>query len=115
MPREETIVRPDSFILDYINTLDIGTNLNRERGGKERSPPDNIVTKRRALVVNEESDSNAWNTPLIDSNSDSTTNTKLKESIYLTKEDSQTSASIDTISKLSQDLAFLRKEFNDSI
>jgi len=41
MPREETKVRPDSFILDYISTLHIGESLNRERGSKERPPPDN--------------------------------------------------------------------------
>ena len=35
MPREETKVRPDSFILDYISTLKIDKNLNRERGGKK--------------------------------------------------------------------------------
>ena len=38
--REETKVRPDSFILDYISTLHIGQHLNRGREGKERSPPD---------------------------------------------------------------------------
>ena len=32
MPREETKVRPDSFMLDYISTLHIGENLDRERG-----------------------------------------------------------------------------------
>jgi len=47
MPREETKVCPDSFILDYISTLHIGEHLNRERGVKERAPPDNRVTKRR--------------------------------------------------------------------
>ena len=51
MPREETKVRPDSFIMDYITTLDIGENLNRERGGKERAPPDTRSPKKRALVV----------------------------------------------------------------
>ena len=38
-----------------------------------------------------------------------------KESIYLTKEDTDTSASNETISQLSQDLTFLQKDFNDSI
>jgi len=50
-PREETKVRPDSFILDYISALHIEQNLNREREGKERSPPDTHPKKRRALVV----------------------------------------------------------------
>ena len=97
MPREETKVRPDSFILDYISTLDIGDNLNRERGGKERSPPDNRVTKRRALVVYDDGNNSAWNTPLIDAAPDFTKNTKSTESIDLTKDESQTSASTDTI------------------
>jgi len=46
MPREETKVRPDSFILDYISTLQIDKNLNSERGGKERAPPDNRPEKK---------------------------------------------------------------------
>jgi len=37
------------------------------------------------------------------------------ESIDLTTEDTDTSASNDTISQLSQDLDFLQKDFNDSI
>jgi len=115
MPREETKVRPDSFIMDYITTLDIGENLNRERGGKERAPPDTRSTKKRALVVYGESDSNAWNTPLLEETMTSTTPIFSKMSIDLTKDDTATSTSNDTISQLSQDLAFLRKEFNESI
>ena len=38
----------------------------------------------------------------------------LKESIDLTKEDYDTSASTDTTSQLLQDFAFLRKDLNDS-
>jgi len=38
-----------------------------------------------------------------------------KESIDLMKEDTDTSTSNDTISQLFQDIAFLRKDFNDSI
>ena len=114
MPREETKVRPDSFIMDYITTLEIGDNLNKERGGKERAPPENRSPKRRALVVYGDGSSNAWNTTLFDS----TTGNKIassKTSIDLTKDDTDTSASTDTISQLSQDLAFLRKDFNESI
>ena len=59
MPREETKVRPDSFILDYISTLQIDKNLNSERGGKERAPPDNRPAKKKALVVYGDSNSNA--------------------------------------------------------
>ena len=66
MPREETKVRPDSFIMDYITTLEIGDDLNKERGGKERAPPENRSPKRRALVVYGDGSSNAWNTPLFD-------------------------------------------------
>ena len=42
MPREESKVRPDSFIMEYIQTLKIGEgdSLNRTQEGKERSPPD---------------------------------------------------------------------------
>ena len=42
MPRGETKVRPDSFIMDYIQTLNIGDGdgLNRVREGKERDPLD---------------------------------------------------------------------------
>jgi len=66
IPREETKVRLDSFILDYISTLHIGQNLNKEREGKERSPPDTQPKKRRALVIYGDSESNAWNTPLME-------------------------------------------------
>merc|ERR1740124_778138 len=74
MPREETKVRPDSFIMDYISTLQIDKNLNRERGGKERAPPDNRPAKKRALVVYGNSNSNAWNTPLMDKKNYESTN-----------------------------------------
>jgi len=40
MPKEETKVRPDSFIMDYITTLDIGESLKKEKREKERVPPD---------------------------------------------------------------------------
>ena len=65
-------MRLDSFILDYISTLHIGQNLNREREGKERSPPDNQPKKRRALVVYGDSKSNARNTPLMKKDGDDT-------------------------------------------
>jgi len=70
-------------------------------------------------VVYGKSDSNAWNKPLMDSITETITNLSSKDSskeiIYITKEDTDTSASHDTISQLSQDLAFSRKDFNDSI
>jgi len=70
-------------------------------------------------VVYSESDSNAWNTLLMDSITETTKNSSSKdsskESIDLTNEDNGTFSSNDTISQLSQDLAFLRKDFNDSI
>jgi len=115
MPRGNTKVRPDSFILDYIHTLQIGKNLDRERGGKERVPPDNRPAKKRALVVYGDSGSNAWNIPLMDNNSDSSQIIPPKESIDLMKGDNDTTASNYTISQLTQDLAFLRKDFNESI
>jgi len=68
MPREETKVCPDSFILYYISILQIEKKSSRERGGKERAPPDNRPAKKRALVVYGNSNSNAWNTPLMDKN-----------------------------------------------
>ena len=115
MPREENKVRPDSFIMDYISTLDIGDNLNRERGGKERAPPENRSPKRRALVVYGEGSINAWNTPLLEDPTTVNFTVASKPSIDLTKDDTATSVSTDTISQLSQDLAFLRKDFNESI
>jgi len=70
-------------------------------------------------LVYGESDSNDWNTPLMDSITETTKNLSSKDSskenIDLTKEDTDTFASNDTISQLSQDLAFLRKDFNNSI
>ena len=109
MPREETKVRPDSFIMDYITTLDIGKNLNGERGVKERALPDTRSTKKQALVVYGDGDSNAWNTPLLEDTTTVNTPTSSETSIDITKEDTATSALNDTISQLSQDLAFLRK------
>jgi len=46
---------------------------------------------------------------------ESTTISPPIERIDLTKDATETTASSDTISQISQDLAFLRKEFNDSI
>jgi len=70
-------------------------------------------------VVYSEGDSNAWNTPLMDLTTDTIKNSSSKdyskESIDLTKEDADNSASTKTISQLSQDLDFSRKNFNDSI
>lgn len=45
MPREDSEVRPDSFIMDYIQTLDIYTSIHRNREGKERDPPDILPVK----------------------------------------------------------------------
>lgn len=63
--------------------------------------------KKRALAVygDENGEDNAWNIPLIPNNS----------SFDLTKDDNGTTASTDTISQLTQDLPFLRKDFNESI
>jgi len=61
------------------------------------------------------SNSNAWNTPFIGTNTDSATTPTSTASIDLTKEDNDATSSTDTISQISQDLTFLRKEFNDSI
>ena len=49
MPREETKVRPDSVIMDYIQTLDLGTSTHRDREGKERAPPDNRPAKKESF------------------------------------------------------------------
>ena len=109
IPREETEVQLDSFIMDNINTLNIGENLNMERGVKEMSPPDTRNMKRRALVVYGDSNFNAWNTPVFDAPTTSTTQNSSKVSINLTKHDTSTSESNDTISQLSQALVFLQK------
>ena len=93
MPKEENKVRPDSFIMDYISTLDIGDNLNRERGGKERAPPEHRSPKRRALVVYGDVSTNAWNTPLLDEPTTVNSLSSSKMSIDLTKDDTATSAS----------------------
>ena len=110
IPREESKIRPDSFIMEYIQTLHLGDGLNRVREGKERALPDNRPAKKRALIIYGEGDSNAWNTSLLgnedlgkESNSDQT------ERIDLTKEDNGTTASTDTISQLTQYLDFLQK------
>lgn len=89
--------------------------MNRKRGGEERSPPDNRISKRRALVVYGKSDYNAWNISLMDVPTTSTTPNYSNASIDLTKDNTATSELNDTISQLLQDLAFLRKEFNESI
>ena len=67
MPKEESKVRPDSFIMEYIQTLKIGegNGLNRTQESKERSSPDIRPAKKRALVIYGKGDTNAWNTPLM--------------------------------------------------
>lgn len=115
MPRKDTKVRPDSFIMDYVSTLQIYKNLNGEMGGKERALSDNRLAKNRTLVVYVDTNSNTWNTPLMDKIDEATTTYTSGERIDLTKDETETTTSTDTISQLSHDLAFLRKEFNDSI
>ena len=61
------------------------------------------------------SKSNVWDTPLMEKDGDASQISSSKESIDITKGDTDTSASTDTVSQLLQDLAFLRKDFNDSI
>ena len=97
MLREENKVRTDSFIMDYINTLDIGENVNRERGGKERAPPDTRSPNKRALVVYGDGATNAWNTRLLEDTTTVTAPNSSKTSIDLTKDDTDTSVSTDTI------------------
>jgi len=120
MPMEESKVRSDSYIMEYIQTLDIGINLHREREreGKERSPPKNHPAKKRALIVygKEEGDHNAWNIPLIPTNNKKNLQElTLTETFDLTKDENETTASTETISQLSQYLFFFRKDFNESI
>ena len=70
MPRNETKVRLHSFILDYISTLHIVQNLNRENEGKERSPPNTQPKNMRVLVVYGDNKSYAWDTPLMEKGGD---------------------------------------------
>lgn len=67
MPRGETKVRIDSFIMDYTQTLDIDTSIHRNREGKESAQPDNCPAKSRVLVIYDDKngDGNAWDTPFI--------------------------------------------------
>ena len=116
MPREETKIWPDSFILDYIHTLNLGPSLNREREGKIVPPPaENRSTKKRVLIVYGTGDSNARDTPLIDNDGENPPILPSQVRIDIMKGDNETSKSTDTISQLIQDLAFLRKDFHDSI
>ena len=84
---------------------------------KEKRDPPLIfaLRKKRALLIYGKGDTNAWNTPLMGEEEFGENVKANNESIDLTKEDTATSASTDTISQLTQDLAFLRKEFNESI
>ena len=115
MSREETKIKPEFFILDYIHTLNLGSNLNKERERKIDPPPENRPTKERALVMYRTGDYNVWDTLLIDNDGENTPISPSQIRIDLTKGDNETSETTDKISQLNQDLVFLRKDFNDSI
>ena len=88
--------------------------MDRER--EENPPsPENIPTKIRALVVYGTGESKAWDTPLINKDGGNSPICPSQVRLDLTKGDKETSESTNTISQLTQDLAFLRKDFNDSI
>jgi len=100
--------------MTYIQTLDIDTNLRREREreGKERSPPKTHLAKKRALMVysEKEGDHDYWNIPLIPTNNKKNLHELAPtETFNLTKDENETIASTETISQLSQDLFFLEK------
>ena len=60
--------------------------------------------------------SNAWNTLLMDNDKKVVTQGFTpRDNVDLTKDDYETANSTDTISQLTQDLVFLRKDFNKSI
>jgi len=111
MPMEESKVRSDSYIMEYIQTLDIGINLHREkeREGKEKSPPVNRPAKKRSLIAygEEEGDHNVWNIPLVPTNK----NKNLQEltpteTFNLMKDENETTASTERIPQLNQNLFF---------
>jgi len=60
-------------------------------------------------------DYNAWDNPLVDKDEENPPIPPLQLRIDLTKVDIETMESTDTISQITQDLIFLRKDFNDSI
>ena len=63
-----------------------------------------------------DSDNNTRNLPLIPNDKKNKAKASIpNKSVDLTKDDKYMTASTDKISKLTQELAFLRKEFNESI
>jgi len=64
MPRGETKVCPDLFVMEYIQTLNIWYELNLAKEGKQRAPPSTCLAKKRVRVIySEEDESNAWDMP----------------------------------------------------
>ena len=51
MPRCETKVRPDTFVMEYIKTLGIEEDTAGGKDKRERPPPSQRPTKKRALVM----------------------------------------------------------------
>jgi len=67
IPRSGTKVRPDSFVINYIQTLGIEVDRIVEKGGYNRAPLSNCPSKKQALVIYDgNGDKSAWNTLLFD-------------------------------------------------
>lgn len=102
--------------MDYIQTLQTVEILKCEREGKKRAPLDSRLAKKRALVIYSNGVSNAWKFPLMEKYDNEVLHSlPSKVSVDLTKDDNTTTALTDTISKLTQDLVFSRKNVNESI
>ena len=60
MPRIETKVQPNSFVMNHIKILGIEEDMICGKGGPNRAPPNTQPTKKRVLVIySEEGDKSA--------------------------------------------------------
>ena len=121
MPRSETKVRPDSFVMNYSQTLEFEVDTIVEKGGRNWAPPSNCPAKKRALVIyGSDGDKSTWDTPLFDTTSiiiEGKTPTTVQENGDKTDIDEGTSGdnNNDSITKLMDDLSFLKNNFQQAI
>ena len=66
IPRGDTKVRPDSFVMDYIRTLGIVEDTVGGKDKRDRPPPSQRPTKKRALIMFSGDGKGAWDTPLFE-------------------------------------------------
>ena len=105
MPRGETKVCLDAFVMDYIQTLGIAEDTTYGKNKRDR-PPSNCPTSNRALVMFGGDGKSAWDTPLFEAMSTPEEANGIRAAnVTNTKHDEEITLGDDTITRLTDDLS----------